>query len=332
MKFGFYIENYLHIVFLKKRPAVPIMFNANNYKVEILDCPSFYWLNNLKHFPELDVCLFNTPILPAYKPTRAIVIALDFAYLLLPKKNIQDWVRLIANYTLNWYAFVRAWRVVSISEATRRDLIKFFPIKKEKIIVIPLGFNDICALKQEFIRLPKNFFFYVGAIKERKNVLNSVKAFHYSLKSLSDDFRFVLAGKYSGEYYNQIRDYIEKNNLAQKIIFVGAISDAQLCYAYKNAHALIYPSFVEGFGFPILEAFACGLPVITSNQSSLSEVAGNSALLVNPRDIEDIAGAMIKFANNEPLRQEYIKMGYNRVKEFSWQKTAIQILKITKQS
>ena len=135
----------------------------------------------------------------------------------------------------------------------------------------------------------------------------------------------------TGKKYSTYHEYIttaEKFGIKDSLVFTGFISDEDLKTIYSEAEALLFVSFYEGFGIPILEAMECGTPVITSNISSMPEVAGDAALLVNPHNIKEIAEKMNNIANSEILRKQLIENGFKRVKEFSWERTARETLKV----
>lgn len=271
----------------------------------------------------LDVCIFNTPVMPWWcgilgKAKKSAVIAYDFAYLQYSPNRFLKFI--------HSRALKRADLIISISEATKKDLIRIFKIPPQKINVVYLGFSKICDIASEPIQnLPGKFFLFVGAIKERKNVLGVVKAFDEYKKS-GGKHKLVIAGNGSGEYYEKILKFIKENNLSDSIIFLGQITDGNLSYLYKKTEALLYPSFLEGFGLPILEAQDCGLPVVTSNVLSLPEVAGNGAILVDPINPSEISEAVKKISSDPIFRQNLIEKGFLNSKKFSWQKTAQEIL------
>src|SRR3989344_5240980 len=254
----------------------------------------------------LDVCIFNTPVMPWWygilgKSKKSIVIAYDFAYLQYSPSRFLKFI--------HGLALKKADLIISISEVTKKDLIEIFKIPEEKIKVVYLGYNKIGEISPESILdLPEKFFFFVGAIKERKNVFGVVSAFGEYKKS-GGDHKLVIAGNGSWEYYEKILRFIKENNLSDSVIFLGQITDNNLSYLYKRAEALVYPSFIEGFGLPVLEAQDCGLPVITSNISSLPEVAGDGAILVDPNNIFEIAEAMKRISQNQDFRQNLIEKG-----------------------
>ncbi|MEK7502857.1 MAG: glycosyltransferase family 1 protein [Patescibacteria group bacterium] len=278
----------------------------------------------------LDACIFNTPVMPLWygilgKAKNSVVIAYDFAY--LRKIEVESWKSEVGKKILKLvhrYALKKADLIISISEATKRDLIEIFKIPEEKIKVIYLGFNDICVLpKKEISGLPEKFFLFVGAIKERKNVLGIVEAFNLFKNSSNFQHKLVIAGNGSGEYFEKVKKLASMDS-----VFLGQVSDNELSYLYQTAEALVYPSFVEGFGIPVLEGQACALPVVTSNTFSLPEVAGDGAIIVDPNKPLEIAEAMKKICQDPLFRQKLIENGMENSKKFSWHKTAQEILQV----
>ena len=166
-------------------------------------------------------------------------------------------------------------------------------------------------------------------LKARKNVLGVISAFAEFAANHSDYF-LLIAGKKGGGYFAECEALVEKLNIGDKVQFVGYVTDGQLAALYRKAEALVFPSFIEGFGMPVLEAMSAGLPVITSNTGALAEVADDAALLVDPYNPADIARAMAEYADTPSLRDTYILKGRERVKSFSWSAGAEQFLRLIK--
>lgn len=319
-----------YIVFLKNNlkspPSLP-----NNPKIVALDGGKF-WLDNLKKFPELDVCIFQTPVLPPfYKPQKSAVIAQDFPYLHLKPQNIKERITNSFLFRYHQRSLNRAQAVIAVSEATKNDLLKFFKLPERKITVIHMGFKNICAVPKAHLDLPESFFFYAGVIKERKNILNLVKAFALFKKANPGvPEKLILAGKDEGDYAAEVKQFISKNNLTPAVAFLGYLNDYQLSFVYRRAKCFVFPSLVEGFGFPVLEAMACGVPVITSNIMGPAEIGRDAAFLINPANPEEISAAMEKMTKDTDFRQSLIEKGLRRAKDFSWDKTALKTLEFLK--
>ena len=176
------------------------------------------------------------------------------------------------------------------------------------------------------------YILFVGTIEPRKNVQGLIKAFNLLKKEIVEDrhacpLRLYIVGMKGWMYEDIFKEY-ENSEFKNDIIFKGYVNDKKLAELYKNALVFVYPSFYEGFGFPILEAFGYGVPVVTSKTSSCGEIAGDSALLINPESYKEIGEAISKIINDEALRQGLIKKGFERIKDFTWDRTAREFLRL----
>lgn len=209
-------------------------------------------------------------------------------------------------------------RVIAVSQSTKNDIITYLGIPAEKISVIyeapdpvfkKIGETRVGETRNKY-NLSKEYFLVVGT-DPRKNITRITKA----LKLIPVASPLVIVGR----KWSLPRETVEGHN----ILWMGPVPSEDLASFYNGAQALIYTSLYEGFGLPILEAFACGCPVVTSNISSMPEVAGGAAVLVNPENIDDIAQGINKAISQ---RQDLIKKGLTRAKDFSWEKTARETL------
>ena len=307
-----------YLIILRKKPKTLPNFPGSNWKIKIADY-KYFWLDVALWGENLDVCIFNTPVISFFvRPKKTIVVTYDYAYDDFGRDRFLKW--------LNGYSLRKADLIFAISEATKKETMRLFGIPAEKIKIAYLGYNNISAILESAVRdLPPRFFMFVGAIKERKNVLGIIEAFSRINRSEIAE-KLVISGNGKGPYFQKILDFVRENNLSNEVIFLGQISDSELVYLYRHATALIYPSFIEGFGLPILEAMGCGLPVVTSNISSLPEVAGDAALLADPHDPDAIARAMVRISSDEKLRSDLTRKGYEQIKKFSWRKSANGVL------
>ena len=188
-----------YIIFLKKEPKIRPQFAGINWRVEILG-EGYFWLNHLRRMVPCDVYLFNTPVLPLFwKPKRAAILALDFAYYYFPPKGIKARV---LNWMTFWYhrwSLHRTDSIIAISEATKVDMVKLFGISSSRIQVVLCGYKNVCATAEVALDLPEHFFLYVGVLKERKNVLNVVRAFG-EFERDHPTFKLVIGGRAEGVY------------------------------------------------------------------------------------------------------------------------------------
>ncbi len=317
-----------YIIFVKNKPEASPDLPGKNWRLEALG-GGWLWLDRgFRRATKCDVYVLNTPIMPIfYRLKKSIVIALDYAYWYFPPRGMAAKIKNWGLFLYNWYSLRRADRVIAISESTKKDTMKFFGIPEKKIDIMYLALNPVCAVAETPVAVPDRFFLFVGIIKERKNVFNIVKAFNEFNKARKG-YKLLIGGNAEGEYYEKIADYVKRENLTNEVVFLGHLNDHQISFLYKRAAALAFPSIVEGFGMPVAEAMDCGLPVITSNTTSLPEVGGEAALIVDPYKPEEIARAMIKIADNPQLREEMIKKGHVQAQKFTWDKSARSLLAV----
>ncbi|TXH57891.1 MAG: glycosyltransferase family 1 protein [Bacteroidia bacterium] len=239
------------------------------------------------------------------------------------------------------YACKHATRIMAISAETKKHIVDFYQIDPSKIDVVYQSiasnyFHPIADEQKRFIRekyqLPKEFFLHVGTIIDRKNLLNIVKAIQLIKKDIP--IPLVVIGKGSS-YKKRIEQYIVENKLENQVIFlsdrnennqVDFLTQKDLPTIYHLAKCMIYPSFYEGFGIPILEAMASGTPVITSNTSCMPEVGGDAAYYVNPNSAEEMAEGLKSIYSNFNLSNQMIKDGLENVKRFTHDKYAQNIM------
>lgn len=230
-------------------------------------------------------------------------------------------------------------KIIAVSKYTKEDIIKKLKINRKKIEVIYNGLDkDIQIQKPSDSLLSKidqnQYFIQVGGLYQRKNISLVLKSFDKFIKKYSD-FKLLITGSISGNkyikdcYQNYLKE-IKKLNLQQKIIFTDYIKKEEVNYLIKNSVALLYPSLYEGFGLPVLEGMSLDIPVITSNTTALQEIAGDSAIKVDPKSEQEILNAMQRVYLDSNIRKTLIKKGKNRIKDFSWSKMGQQYLQIYK--
>lgn len=224
-------------------------------------------------------------------------------------------------------------KIVTISEVEKVNIIKTLSLKEEAVIVIHNGVsrrfgvmmsNELIAEVRKQWNLTNDFFLLLGNVEPRKNVFNTVMAFA-SFAEKNAKLKLVITGL-DLAFIKDILLKIGKEKLLSQFVITGFVSEKVLYTLYSEAKVFLYPSLREGFGLPILEAMAFGTPVVTSTISSMPEVAGEAAFLVNPFSVEEITLGMKSAYENYNLRQEKIALGYSRISLFTWQKTAEKML------
>lgn len=235
---------------------------------------------------------------------------------------------------LGWITRVsvrRAARVIAVSESTRQDVIAFCGVPAERVVVVPNGVTEefgpadaraIAAFRRRR-GLPARFILFLGTLEPRKNIARLLEAYAQMIRrrAASDTPMLIIAGA-KGWFYDAIFARVEQLALTERVIFPGFVPADELPWWYRAAELFVYPSLFEGFGLPVLEAMACGTPCITSNVSSLPEVAGDAALLVAPEDGVALADAMARVLDEPALAAQMRAAGPTQAARFPWTRTA----------
>ena len=220
---------------------------------------------------------------------------------------------------------------VADSYSTKSDLMKFYGVPGSKIHVIYPGINVTRAIPRLRSGQANNdyesYILYVGTLEPRKNVDGLIRAFTWLKKKFCIRHKLYLVGM-KGWMFENIFKAHKESEFKKDIVFKGHKTGKSLQTLYENASMLVYPSFYEGFGFPIVEAFSYGIPVVTSKTSSCGEIAGDSALLIDPSDYKEIGEAILSLINDEKLKRDLTKKGLDRAKEFTWTRTAMEFVKL----
>lgn len=217
--------------------------------------------------------------------------------------------------------------ILTMAESTKQDIIRYLGIKEEKIYVVPLAsrYTKVPQISNSVEHL-KPYILFVSTIEPRKNIINLIVAFNKLKQIYKIEHKLVLIGQ-KGWRYESIFAAIENSPYKKEIHHLDYLSDDEVASFYSSADVFVYPSIYEGFGLPVLEAMTLGTPVITSNTSSLPEVAGDAAILIDPENPIQIAEAILQVISSPQLRQSMITKGKERVKLFSWERTAKETLK-----
>jgi glycosyltransferase involved in cell wall biosynthesis len=222
--------------------------------------------------------------------------------------------------------FKQAQHIICNSQATANDITKFYQIPSNKITPIPLA----CDRSHfRFLNLStKNYFLYIGRQDSYKNLQRLITAF--SALPSRGDYELWLVGPTDKRYTPLLQTQVEELGINHLVKFLNYVPYDELPIIINQAIALVFPSLWEGFGLPVLEAMACGTPVITSNISSLPEVTGDAAILINPYNTEEITAAMQTIVNDSESRKQLSQQGIKRANQFSWEKTGLATVEILK--
>lgn len=327
-----------------------ILYSSDNLKNELGNLPKNWGSKKLNWFPRFlwtQIRLswemfFNVPgvlfipahVLPLIHPKNSVVTIHDIAFKVFPEAY--SWFsRWYLDLTTR-FALKNARAIIAPSQFVKNEIGKIYQTDLKKIQVVYHG----CNLKKFKIindqkkassilkkyKIKKSFLLYIGRVETKKNILRIIEAFQRVNKKYPD-LQLVLAGN-SGVGFEEITKIIFGEN---NIIITGRIAENDLSYLLNTAEMFVFPSIYEGFGLPVLEAMACKCPVITSKEISTEEIAGDAALLVDPKNIEEISHAILKILNDKHFKNNLIILGLKRVRDFSWKKTAEQTLKILKE-
>lgn len=314
-----------------------------NRKKQLLDSPGANFRHLVNHcninprFLLNNVDIFHTSSYDIQKPKGAklVVVVHDVIHKAYPQGHSAETVKLIDKLLgkilqdTNW--------VIAPTENTKQDFLSFYKFPIDKISVIYPGIeeyffqninnnNDHCELLKRY-NINRPFILFVGTLEPRKNVTGLIKAFEILKKDKKIIHQLVISGM-RGWLFKEVFYTIKEIGLEKEIIFTDYLNREEVRFLLSCADVFVYPSFYEGVGFPVLEAFASKTPVVTSNNSSLKEIALDCALLVDPKDSVDIAEAVFRLISDEELRKELKEKGLNKARQFSWRKTAQETLEV----
>jgi glycosyltransferase involved in cell wall biosynthesis len=274
-------------------------------------------------------------VLPPLPKTRAVVTIHDIIHLLypqfLPNRAAHVYARLMIRHALN-----RANRIITVSYNSKRDLTDYFGIPAARTEVIYNGVSpafrpDVPEAERRRVAdklgLSSPYLLFLGGEKPHKNVQNVVRAFAEARRARGLDHTLVLAGPMPKEV-GRLEGLIAALDLEKAIRRPGIVEEADLPGLFAGADALLYPTLYEGFGLPVVEAMACGVPVLTSATSALQEIAGGYAYLVDPMDVEAISAGIGVLATDPKVRSDYAELGKKRALDFSWDKAAERTLEV----
>ena len=283
------------------------------------------------------VDLFHAPhyVLPALVRCPSVVTIHDCIHLMFPQYLPNRWSLAYARTSIT-LAARRATRVLTVSESSKRDIQRFVDIAPGKVDVIYNSYDPRFALEpdaetvhrvRERYQLQSQFVLYAGNVKPHKNLERLIEAFHIVRGRGLDELKLVLIGDDISRY-TALRRAVHRHQLHNYVRFLGYVPEDTLAVMYRLAGLFVFPSLYEGFGLPPLEAMASGTPVVTSNVSSLPEVAGDAAVLVDPYSADAIADGMYRVLTDHALRSDLRRRGPLRASQFSWESSVRRVREI----
>ena len=281
------------------------------------------------------VTLFHAPhyVLPPLVACRSVVTIHDCIHLMFPQ-YLPNRMALQYARTSITLAARRAARVMTVSESSKRDILRFVDTEPGKIDVIYNAYDerfgiepreeDVARVRERYQLHDHQFVLYAGNVKPHKNLERLIEAFHLVRKRGLDHLKLVLIGDEISKYA-ALRRAVHQHRLHQYVRFLGYLPQETLAVMYRLAGVFVFPSLYEGFGLPPLEAMASGTPVVTSNVSSLPEVAGDAAVLVDPYSPQAIADGIHQVLTDDTLRQALRQKGFARATQFSWEQSVRRV-------
>ncbi len=276
-----------------------------------------------------DVLFIPAHVFPFIHPKKTVMTVHDVAALRFP--NSYNWFERWYSLWSATYALKHLWTVIVPSEFTKNELKALLNKNQDHVEVVHHGFDQTLKEKKSEAQIAeiltkynirKPFLLSIGRIEEKKNTTTTVRAFEMLRQNYShENLQLVLIGK-PGYGSEKVEEAIHMSRLVNDIIHPGYVEQADMSAIFQSAEALIFPSLYEGFGIPVLEAFAAGVPVVTSKNTSTKEIAGDAAVLVDPQDIKDICDAIEWLLTTAEAKQKLIAKGQLRLKDFSWEKCA----------
>ncbi len=277
-----------------------------------------------------DILFVPSHVVPYFCKTKYIVTIHDIAF-----KKFPESYPLLFQWYLDFttkQSVKNSHKIITISESTKKDLVNIYGADESKIEVVYMGFDQESkkARKQESIKekfgIKKDYLFYLGRVESKKNIVNLVKAF-YELLAKGEDLQLVLAGK-RGYGFEEIEKTIKDFSLGDRVVLTGYVNDEEKEYLLKNSSVFTFISLYEGFGIPVLEAFASGIPCVLSCIPVFEELFREAAFLVDHNDPEKIAEGILEILKNEKKKKDLVRKGRELIKEFSWEKCARETLKV----
>ncbi len=298
----------------------------------------FWWSMFLPRYcPRASFALFHGTNfeLPYWSSCPTVLTIHDLSLLLYPETHERRLVRR-ARVKLP-LAARRANAIITPSEAVKREVCEHLGVNADKVFAIPeaarAGFYPMPASESRLVcqrlGIEAEFILFVGTVEPRKNLITLARAFAQIVRSTSAQLQLVIAGE-KGWLSGELMDYLRDEHVRERVLFTGHLPDYDLRALYSSCRVFVYPSLYEGFGLPLLEAMACGAPVVTSRTPSIIETVGDVARLFSPTDVEDLARGITALLNDANEREHRSSLGLQHAKKFSWERTATATWEIYK--
>ncbi|OGD89936.1 hypothetical protein A3D07_04395 [Candidatus Curtissbacteria bacterium RIFCSPHIGHO2_02_FULL_42_15] len=321
------------VVYLKQKPLADLPKESKNFKYKVFG-PGFLWTQfalpvHLTFGRRPDIFFSMSHYGPRFSPVPYVITIFDLSYLHYPGLFKKEDLHKLTNWTK--YSIKGAKHILAISESTKDDIVKNYDVDPTKITVTYIGYDQKLFKPQSKERIERvkrtykikgDYVIFVGTLQPRKNIERLIEAFAQLVRQL----QLVIVGK-KGWMYDSFFIKVKDLDIKERVIFTDYVPDNDLPALISGAKTYVLPSLWEGFGIPIVEAQACGVPVVVSNVSSLPEIVAESGILVNPNDVNSIVHG-IKKSRDEKTRTDLVEKGFENIKRFSWEKCAEETLEV----
>jgi glycosyltransferase involved in cell wall biosynthesis len=316
-------KTYCATYYLKKLPSASGRFNL------LVGFPAQAMRDGLSLF-------HSQYVLPLFLPCKSVLTIHDILFESNPEFFPEFHKRLLKFFLP--ISARRSHRIISVSEFTKEQIIKYYNIPPEKITVIhegaskkfsPIRNREFISSRLNRYGIRKQYVLFVGRIEPRKNIRGLLEAFNHVRRRDNRDLCLVIVGNQDRIFQStELTTHLKDMAFNSHVIFTGGVSEEDLSILYNGAEVLVYPAFAEGFGLPVLEAMACGTPVVTSNTTSLPEIAGDAALLVDPYSTREIGECLGRVLEDPHLRRDLSAKGLERAKKFQWREASVKTIDV----
>ena len=329
--------NIKYQIYLKNTPITDLPKESSTWRYVII-APKSLWtqiglpieLWREKMFGRApDIFFTPTHYAPRFSPSPSVISIMDLSFIHFPEMFNKKDLWQLKNWT--GYSVKNAKKIITISNFSKKDIITYYGVNPEKVVVTYPGYDnkkfnpDIIGTKskiKEKYKIDGEYILFVGTLQPRKNIAQLIEAFKIAMKQFNNEtMKLIVVGK-KGWLYEEIFQKVKELRIEKRIIFTDYVKEEELPDLYRSAKCLVLPSLHEGFGIPVIEAMACGCPVVVSNVSSLPEIVESAGVFVDPYRIESIAEGINQVCYDEANRNKLIKKGLLQVKKFTWQKCA----------
>jgi glycosyltransferase involved in cell wall biosynthesis len=328
--FWFLFDRPIAKTFMLPRNVTPVVVRPVTRLPLLLEYWNYYAVPKVLKRLKPDIYLSSDGFLPKIPDVPSLVVIHDLNFEHYPEFLPEKYRRIYQKRLRESARF--AHRICTVSEASKADIASTYQINPEKIDVVYCGLNSfIKPITQEEIdqvqrqfRISNDYFIVVGTLHPRKNIHGTIKAFGTYRSRTNRKMQLVFAGN-NKWFTREMKEALDTCEYRDDIVFTGRVTDHEMNGLVTGSKAMIYVSFFEGFGMPILEAAAARIPIVTSNNTSMKEIAGDAALLVDPSDVHAIANALEKIVSDDQLSQILVKRASSLPEQFSWEKSAAKI-------